>query len=102
MYIYIYICMYIFIYTYITTKFQTEHWDQNYNAKVFRPEHHIPGQAQKFPPGNRNVKEIVYYLRGPGLKKRNSNKIMLRVANYVRYVRNFRFVKTLWAHFTQA
>ena len=53
------------------TKCQIEHWDQNYNVKVFRPYSHLSRDAHTFPPGDRNLqKEKNVVCEGLELKKR--------------------------------
>ena len=51
------------------TKFQIERCDQNYNVKVFRPENHISGHTQTFPPGYRNIQDCPHRLQGSRAQK---------------------------------
>ena len=52
------------------TMIQIEHWDQKVNVNVFRPQNHLSGHAQTFPPGYRNLQQISHRLRGPTAPKR--------------------------------
>ena len=49
------------------TKFQIEHWDLNFDAKVFRNQ--LSGHAQTFPPGYRKLEDIFYRLPGSSAQK---------------------------------
>ena len=55
-------------------QFQIEHRDQQYNAKVFRPQNHLSGHAQTFPPGYRSIKEKSFRLQGAQSSKRATLK----------------------------
>ena len=56
---------------YMITKFRVEYWDQNSNVKVHRPRKDVSGHVQTFPPGDRNLQDISYRLRGSRAPKQN-------------------------------
>ena len=67
----------LYICKYMITKFTTEHWDQQSNAKVYRPWESGSRHAQAFPPSDRSLGDLSYRLRGSraqgsNLKKNNA------------------------------
>ena len=56
--------LYEFIYIRMITKFQIEHWEHNYNLKVFRSQNNLSRHEQTFPPGYRNLQDCSIACRG--------------------------------------
>ena len=54
---------------FVPPKFQIQHWDQYSNVHVCRPQIHHSGRAQTLPPGDRNLKDLCYSLRGSRAQK---------------------------------